>query len=105
MPQFLQTGREYDDDERTRQATSLDVRAVCGRGRGHRAFGIAGRCLNVLATGQQLSSTEYDHNDRADRSGRDVCHADRSTPIHSGVAAILPGGRVHDADQQLAHQF
>ncbi len=33
------------------------------------------------------------------------CHADRSTPVNYGVAAILPGGRVRDTDQRLAHQF
>src|SRR5689334_8605587 len=103
--QFLQTVREYDDDLRTRQATSLKVCAVRGRGRSDWVCGIAGRRLNMLATDEQLSSAEHDHNDRADRCGWNICHADRSTPINYGVTAILPSGRVHDADQRLAHQF
>ena len=61
--------------------------------------------LNVHATGQQLPAAEYDHNDRANCSGWNICHADHSTPNNYELAAILPGGRVHDADQQLAHQF
>ena len=57
------------------------------------------KCGQLLELGQQFPSAEYNHNNGSNGSGGDVCHTNRSAPINNGIAAILPGGGVHDADQ------
>src|SRR5438105_14408696 len=96
--QTFETGREYDEK-------SFEVFAVGGSGRGcvYWVGGVARRSPFMLANCHQFPSAEYDHNDCAERSRRNVRHPGR--PINYRIAAILPSGRVHDPNRRLARQF
>ena len=68
-------------------------------------FGIARRSVDMHAIGQQLSSRSHHDNGRSGRSGWNFYHADCSAIIASGIAGILPGGRIYGADQRLVHRI
>ncbi len=68
-------------------------------GRGDWVCGNPCQCGHLLEFGEQFPSIEHNDNNGSNSSSGDVCHTHSSASINNGIAAILPGGRIHDADQ------